>query len=180
MKIKNFVLVTRGDYCFFSTDNLKDESRLFVDKVEGVILLLKMFETGEVEKCQVLELIDDIVALRRFPYAPSVRPDAQLQADLQAMTTIMGLRSRISFLIYIDEAEDGKPVFRVCPGCGRHGSIVAKGSDMQPFFIKDDAIDAANEMFGKGQLDKDGLSKILKEINQSTLPQQRPVDPKLN
>lgn len=148
--------------------------------MKGVEAVLDFVEVEKISKCDALELIEQIVAIRDFPITMMKKGD-YLVSDLTALTIIMGAREHLRIATEL-EKDDSLPKFSVCEGCGKHGRITGKEFQTVDVFCKADAKEIVEDAFGKGMLTKPERQKVLEDINSSELPETLPeeVDPSLN
>lgn len=156
--MRKFVLIHKNEGCFFSDPKRDSENEVFTDKQRGVEILIEWLKSHFISKCNALELLESLIALRSFPISP-VSKNNQLEADrksLEFMAVTRALFKRLS----LSESEVDLPKLVVCPNCGDHGGFVGKDFVTPDFTNQKDAYECVEDLFDTGQINRDEKKEV--------------------
>lgn len=164
----HLVLKKKGKQYFFSNPKRQTENELFDCKVDGSEIILDLVRDEIISESEAIELLTTLLNVWDIPYG---KPDAlaQFESDAIAIRVIKKFRDRLHLVNEVHKIPD-LPVFRVCPGCGEHGRILAKKFMSIEFHSKDLAHESIDEMLGEGIINREEEKKLRQQINDSSLP----------
>jgi len=143
----------------------------FYSQLEGIILIEEMLEENTISVSNALFLIHEIVESDMTLWIEAEENELDiLNYNLIMSKSMIEIRERIQIQGLSKESEEKRTELHICKHCGRHGHLLFSGKVSEEIIFKKQALGIVQSVFSKNEISELEKKDLLKEIEESSLP----------